>query len=289
MISTYLFKKFDFVLDTGTVYVNETLKTGSFPDCLKCANVRLIYKKEDSFDRKNYRSVSILPLLSNVYERVIYEQLSNYFETFFSEILLRFRKAYSTQHALFKLLTSWQNSLDRGGIVGSILMDSSKAYDCLPQNLLLAKLQADGFSNESIRLFLSDLTNRTQGIKIGSTVSDRTNIEKGIPQGSILGPLPLHFDIFISDLSFFSAKCEICKFADDNSPYSRGINLDNIFSNFIQDMQNLCEWLVYNSVKANPDRFQFVTLGNTGSHTLQIDCKYNHKISLICYNTWYYY
>ena len=84
MISTYLFKKCDFVLDTGTVYVNETLKTGSFPDCLKCANVRLIYKKEDSFDRKNYRSVSILPLLSNVYERVIYEQLSNYFETFFS-------------------------------------------------------------------------------------------------------------------------------------------------------------------------------------------------------------
>ena len=51
-------------------------------------------------------------------------------------------------------------------------MDSSKAYDCLPQDLLLAKLQADGLSNESIRLFLSDLTNRTQGIKIGSTVSD---------------------------------------------------------------------------------------------------------------------
>ena len=172
VIPTYLFKKCDFVLDTGTVYVNETLKTGSFSDCLKCANVRLIYKKEDPFDRKDYRPVSILPLLSNVYERVIYEQLSTYFETFFNEILRIFRKAYSTQHALFKLLTSWQNSLDRGGIVGSILMDSSKAYDCLPQDLLLAKLQADCLSNESIRLFLSDLTNCTQGIKIGSTVSD---------------------------------------------------------------------------------------------------------------------
>ena len=115
--------------------------------------------------------MSILPLLSKVYERVMYEQTSYYFEPFFNEILCGFRKARSTQHALFKLLTSWQNSLDRGRFVGSILMDLSKAYDCLPHNLLLAKLQAYGFSKESIRLFLSYLTNRTQSIKIGSTFS----------------------------------------------------------------------------------------------------------------------
>ena len=99
--------------------------------------------------------MSILPLLLKVYERVIYEQASNYFEPFFNEILCEFRKEHSTQHPLFKLLNSWQNSLDRGGCVGSILMDLSKAYDSLPQNLLLAKLQAYGFSKESIRLFLS--------------------------------------------------------------------------------------------------------------------------------------
>ena len=76
-------------------------------DSLKCANVRPIYKKEDPFDKKKYRPVSILPLLSKVYERVIYEQTSYYFEPFFNEIVCRFRKALSTQHALFKLLTSW--------------------------------------------------------------------------------------------------------------------------------------------------------------------------------------
>ena len=95
-------------MDIVTVYVNEALKTGSFPDSLKCANVRPIYKKEDPFDKKNYRPVSILPLLSKVYERVIYEQAWNYFETSFNESMCGIRKANSTPHALFKLLTSWQ-------------------------------------------------------------------------------------------------------------------------------------------------------------------------------------
>ena len=80
-------------------------------------------------------------------------------------------------------------------------MDLSKAYDCLPHDLLLAKLQACGFSKESIILFLSYLTHHTQRIKIRSTFSDWTNILKDIPQGSILGTLL--FNIFINNLSFF--------------------------------------------------------------------------------------
>ena len=132
-------------MDTVKVCANETLTTGYFVDSLKCANVRPIYKKVDPFDKKNYRPVSILPLLSKVYERVIYEQASNYFEPFFNEILCGFRKAYSTQHPSFELLTSWQTSLSRGGFVGSILMDLSKVYDCLKDDLLLAKPEAYGY------------------------------------------------------------------------------------------------------------------------------------------------
>ena len=71
--------------------------------------------------------------------------MSNYFEPFFNEILCGFRKAHSTRHASFDLLTSWQTSLSRGGFVGSILMDLSKVYDCLKDDLLLAKPEAYGY------------------------------------------------------------------------------------------------------------------------------------------------
>ena len=139
-----------------------------------------------------------------------------------------------------------------------------KAYNCLPHNLLLVKLQTYSFSKESIRLFLSYLTNGSQRIKLDPTFRDWINILNGILQRSILVSLP--FNIFINDLLFFPAKYRICKFTDNNSLYSCGMNLDNIFSSLIQDMENRNEWFVYNSMKANPD----IALRNTDSHTLEI-------------------
>ena len=82
----------------------------------------------DKRDKFNYRPVSILPLISKVFERLIYNQLSEYTESFLNHILCGFRKAHSTQHALFKLLQSWQKELDNGGFVGTILMDLSEAW-----------------------------------------------------------------------------------------------------------------------------------------------------------------
>ena len=77
-------------------------------------------------------------------------------------------------------------------------------------------------------------------------------------------------NIFINDLLFFSAKFEICYFAYDNSLYSCGMNLDNVFTNLIQGTWNVYEWSVYNSMKAHAENFQFIILGNTGLHTLRI-------------------
>ena len=109
-------------------------------------NVRPTSKKVNPFDKKNYRPVSILPLLLKVYEWVIYKQVPNYFEPFFDEILCGFWKAHSKQHASFELLISWQTSLSSVEFVGSILMTLSKTYDCLKDDQLLAKLPTYGFS-----------------------------------------------------------------------------------------------------------------------------------------------
>ena len=90
---------------------------------------------------------------------------------------------YSTQHALFKLLQSWQQVLDNGGFIGTILMDLSKAYDCVPHNLLIDKLKCYGVDKVSLRLLLDYLTRRKQGTKIGSSCSFWCDINTGVPQG----------------------------------------------------------------------------------------------------------
>ena len=132
--------------------------------------------------------------------------------------LLCFRKAHSIHYALFRLIQKWQAELDLGGYVGTVLMDLSKAYDCLSHDLLIAKLETYGLDIGSLNFLLDYLSLRKHRTTVGSSYSKWSEICRGIPQGAILGPLLLN--IFIKDIFFFVEKSEICNFADDNTVYS---------------------------------------------------------------------
>ena len=138
-------------------------------------------------------------------------------------------------------------------------MDLSKAYDCIPHDLLIAKLEAYGLDKISLNILFDYLNNRKQRTKIGCSFSSWYDIITGIPQGSILGPLL--FNIFINDLFLLQIKSEICNFADDNTLYSCDKELGTVISNLKYDMTNILNWFRYNSMKANPDKFQFMILG----------------------------
>ena len=176
---------------------------------------------------------------------------------------------HSTQHALFKLLQSWQKSLDCGGFVGAILMDLSKVCDCIPHELLIAKLHCYGVNNTSLKLLLDYLTNRKQRTKIGSSFSSWHDIDTGVLQGSMLGPLL--FNILINDLLVSTTKSEVCNFADDNTVYSSNKDLDPVFNNLYCDLDNMLDWFNYNYVKANPDKFQFMVLGANKNKSFSIN------------------
>ena len=106
-----------------------------------------------------------------------------------NKIVCGFRKAHSTQHALFRLLQAWQKELDNSGNEGTILMDLSKVYDCIPHDLLIVKFEAYGLDKVSLNILFDYLNNRKQRTKIGCSFSSWCDIITGIPQGSILGPL----------------------------------------------------------------------------------------------------
>ena len=110
-------------------------------------------------DKANYRPVSVLPLLFKIFQRVIYNQPGKYMDLSLNRLLPGFRNAYSTQHALLKLLHSWQKELDNSGFVATILMDLSKVYDCLPHDLIIEPYD---LSKNSLKLLLHYLEDRKQ-------------------------------------------------------------------------------------------------------------------------------
>ena len=126
----------------------------------------------------NYRPVSILPTISKKFERAIDEQLVTFFYLHFNRYLSAFRSGYSCQDTLIRIIEDWKNLLDNNQYVAAI----SKAFDCLPHNPLLLKLENYGVSENSLKLLQSYLTGRKQCIKIGSVCSSFLDIYKGVPQ-----------------------------------------------------------------------------------------------------------
>ncbi len=142
---------------------------------------------------------------------------------------------------------------------GMVLMDLSKAYDCLPHDLLIAKLAAYGFGQHSLLLIHSYLSNRKQRVKVGSEFSEWLGIKSGVPQGSVLGPL--FFNIFINDLLLAVKESEVCNFADDTTIYTFGKDIESVILNLEEDLSNTLNWFRDNHMAANPAKFQVMFLG----------------------------
>ena len=149
-----------------------------------------------------------------------------------SKFLSAFRKGYSCEAIFIKLIDDWRKCSSEHNIIAAMLIDWSKALDCLPHRLLLAKLNAYGLSIDSCNMLMSYLSERKQRVKMGNSRSSGSEIIKGVPQGSTLDPLLCN--VFINDI--FYAIENVYNYADNNVLSCSGDSLHEIAASLLRIM-----------------------------------------------------
>ena len=237
----------------------EIVSQHKFSDNLKLTDVTTVFKKDDANLTTNYRPVSVLPIVSKIFERLLQKQTISHIDQYLSNFLCGYRQGYSTQTALISMLEKWRNILDNKGYSGAILMDLSRAFDTINHELLLAKLHAYGFSEQALLILSSYLSNRKQRVKINNTFSSWTDLIQGVPQGSVLGPLL--FNIYLNDLIFSLKNINVCNFADNTTPYVCDKSIETVLKLLEENCEIALCWFENNYMKLNTDKCHLIVSG----------------------------
>ena len=251
----------DIVAESLTeIWIKEIVRGRKFAGKLKYGDISPLHKKLENILKENYRPVSLLPVVSKLFERLMLKQMKAFIEKFLSPFLCGYRKGFNTQYALLAMIEKWKKCLDgkKGGFAGAILMDLSKAFDTINHELLIAKLEAYGFDNSALEIMHSYLSDRWQRTKVNSSFSTWSELLCGVPQGSVLGPVL--FNIYLNDL--FYQLVDVCNFADDTTLYACDVKLENVLNQLEDNALSAILWFENNYMKLNQSKCHFLTSGS---------------------------
>ena len=238
--------------------INLSFETSIFPDLLKIAKVIPIHKKGCKFDHKNYRPISLLSVLSKIYEKIIYKRIYGFLSCndLIYEKQFGFRANHSTNHALISVTESIKNLLDKGNYVAGIFVDLEKAFDTVNHKILCEKMESYGLRGNVNMLMKSYLKDRKQFVSINGFDSETKSITCGVPQGSSLGPLL--FLIYINDFRNSLIKSECGHFADDTFIMFASKKLSTIETVMNHELKLASNWLKLNKLSLNTDKTKLV-------------------------------
>ena len=197
--------------------VNLSLSTGVFPDLWKMARIASIHKADATVERSNYRPISVLTVLSRLFEKLVYDQLYNYFIS--NEILFlrqsSFRKLHSVLTFLLTCNNDWYLNIDSGQYKSVTFIDLKKAFDIVNDDILQKKLELYGARYKELGWFHSYLPNRMQCRKVNGKLSKFEKVTCGVPQGCCLGPLL--FILYINNVPLSLKRSQVNMYANDTS------------------------------------------------------------------------
>lgn len=234
--------------------INISFCTGNFPNILKIATVTPIFKSGCKCSICNFRPISVLPLVSKIFEKTLCNRLVNYLNKFniLSSHQFGFRKRCSTSDGILDFVEKIYSCLEKGNHALGIFIDLKKAFDTISHKILLGKMQKYGIRGVALSLFDSYLKNRQFRVRVGDSISSVRTVNVGVPQGSVLGPIL--FLIYINDLPNISNDIHVTLFADDTSLIFTDGDYQKLILNANIQLDKLYSWTLDNRLQLNKDK-----------------------------------
>ena len=276
---------------------NDCMYSGTFPDELKLAKVLPLYKGGKTHIMSNYRPISILPLFSKIFEKLIYTRLYNFLEQ--NNILYNkqfgFRRQHSTSHALNIAVSTITRAMDSQYKSLGIFIDFSKAFDTINHSILISKLEHYGIRGQVLSFLSNYLSNRYQYVVCDGSTSTVLPISSGVPQGSVLGPLL--FILYVNDIMYCACTCEgshcnnKCKgvnlavfilFADDTNIFISDTSIRTVYYKADYVLKHLSKYLDANYLHINLTKSKFIHFKSPRSNDINMNLNlYNKPLTCV--------
>ena len=262
-----------------TIIFNKSINEGKFPEKLKIALVIPIHKADSKLIPSNYRPISILPVLSKIFEQLMHSRLMDYLEKFkcLYNYQFGFQKERSTEQAIAGICSKIINAIEQKQRSCCIFLDFAKAFDTVNHEILLNKLEYYGIRGLPLSWFKSYLSQRKQCVQLGQSKSELQTIKCGVPQGSVLGPLL--FLLYINDIAASSKILDFHLFADDTSIFYSHKDIKTLEMTLNNELKNVSDWLIANKLSLNVKKSN-VILFKSQMHKQQdkINIYINHEL-----------